>query len=224
MNATSDELEKVISKVKPGDVTPEIVRSLYKTEAYVPAAGGHNAIGVLGLGNEYPSAADFQQFMTAYRSDAVAATVTVSLLNGGGYDPSRPGLEASVDTQWCTAMSYPIPQNFYSTGGYFQWSTFDGLPAADDPYLAWLKYLLDLPHIPPTVIISYANPERQFSPEYAVTICDLFAQLGVLGVSVLVASGDDGVGPGDCRDSSGNVQFMPMFPATCTCEFIYPFV
>ncbi|KAF8263038.1 subtilisin-like protein [Lactarius quietus] len=214
-NATSDELVKVLSRDDFHMVTPEIVRSLYKTKAYVPTAGGYNAIGILGLTNEYPSPADLKQFMTAYRSEAVAATITVSWLNGGGYDPSRPGKEASVDTQYCSAMSYPTPQYFYSTGGLLKWSNVDGLPAEDDPYLAWLKYLLGLTHIPPTISISYANPEQQFPPEYAITICELFAQLGARGVSVLVASGNIGVGYGDCRDSSGNVQFIPMFPATC---------
>ena len=43
------------------------------------------------------------------------------------------------------------------------------------------------------------------------------AQLGTRGVTVLLATGDFGVGEGDCKDDSGKVQFLPMFPATCTC-------
>ena len=46
------------------------------------------------------------------------------------------------------------------------------------------------------------------------------AQLGARGVSVLFSSGDGGVSGianGDCHrnDGSGQVQFVPTFPATC---------
>ena len=44
------------------------------------------------------------------------------------------------------------------------------------------------------------------------------AQLGVRGVSILVASGDESVGAGNCLDASGNVQVTSMFPVTCTCD------
>ncbi len=45
------------------------------------------------------------------------------------------------------------------------------------------------------------------------------------GASVLFATGDLGVGKGDClvKDSSGHVsvQFHPVFPATCTCGVFF---
>jgi len=47
----------------------------------------------------------------------------------------------------------------------------------------------------------------------------LFSILGGHGVSVLVASGDDGVGRGDCIDLNGRFYFSPMFPASCACGF-----
>src|SRR6266702_2550765 len=50
----------------------------------------------------------------------------------------------------------------------------------------------------------------------------MFAQLGARGVSVLYAAGDDGVGDGDCKDDSGNVRFIPEFPASCTCRVLSP--
>ncbi|KAF8266385.1 subtilisin-like protein [Lactarius quietus] len=222
VNATSDELGRVLSRhTQPHEpligVTPSAVRWLYKTENYVPKAAGRNAIGILGLENELPSPSDLKRFMTEYRADAISATYTVVPVNGGKYDtnPSCPGSEASVDIQYCNVMAYPTPQYFYSTGGLLQWSALDGLPTQKDPYLVWLNYLLELRHIPPTITISYANPESMFPPEYATEICDLFAQLGVRGISVVVSSGDKGVGDGDCLDASGNVQFAPMFPPSC---------
>ncbi|KAI9451474.1 subtilisin-like protein [Lactarius psammicola] len=214
-NATSGEPVRALSRRDYPPVRPSTLRSLYRTEAYVPAAVGLNAIGILGLQNEYPSQADLTQFMELHREDAVSATFRYVLINGGGWDPSNPGTEASIDIQYAEAMSFPTPHIFFSTGGQYRWSGGIGLPGPGDAYLEWFKFLLTRPYLPPTITISYANPEPAFPPAYAIAVCHLFAALGLRGVSVLVSSGDHGVGLGDCKDSSGNVQFIPMFPASC---------
>ncbi|KAF8269933.1 peptidase S8/S53 domain-containing protein [Lactarius quietus] len=211
---TSGRRVRVLSKRDTPPITPPVVRKLYQTEQYVPAAGGQNALGTLGMKKEYPSQADLTKFMTDYRSDAVTATFYVIPVNGGGYDPTSPGIEASLDIQYASAMAYPTLQIFYSTGGSVKW--LNGVPTAEDAYLAWLKYLLMQTHIPPTITVSYGNPETSVPWTYATALCNVFAQLGLRGVSVLVASGDDGVGRGDCRDGAGNVRFYTYFPASCT--------
>ncbi|KAF8269942.1 peptidase S8/S53 domain-containing protein [Lactarius quietus] len=221
MNVTSGEPVRVLSRddeppnepVKPV-ITPDVLRWLYKTEKYIPAAADKNSLGIMGFLNEYPNKADLTRFMIDYRPDAADATFSVAPVNGGGYDPSRPGPEASVDIQYSSAIAYPTPQIFYSTGGPIEW-TPNGFPTLGDAYLAWLKYLLDEPYIPPTIGISYANPETTVPLLYATVVCNIFAQLGLRGVSVLVATGDDGVGRGDCLDSSGNARFVTVFPASC---------
>ncbi|KAF8263318.1 hypothetical protein EI94DRAFT_1700950 [Lactarius quietus] len=82
--------------------------------------------------------------------------------------------------------------------------------------MTWLKFLLDLEHIPPTINISWANPETSVPwTYYATPLCNLFAQLGLRGVSVLIASGDNGVCHGNCQDGAGSVRFYTMFPASC---------
>lgn len=52
--------------------------------------------------------------------------------------------------------------------------------------------------------------------KYARSVCNLFAQLGSRGVSVLFSSGDSGVG-GACitNDGSNRIHFPPQFPAAC---------
>jgi len=69
--------------------------------------------------------------------------------------------------------------------------------------------------VPQTITTTFGADERDMPQVLAYRICYLFAQLGVRGVSVLVASGDDGVGLGNCKDRSGNVRFIPTFPASC---------
>ena len=48
-------------------------------------------------------------------------------------------------------------------------------------------------------------------------VCNLFAQLGARGSSVMFSSGDDGVGGGDClsNDGTDTKMFIPNFPASC---------
>jgi len=217
VNATSEERVGVLSRRQGGEVMPPFLRALYHTENYVPAAMDWNSLGILGLRNEYPSQVDLRQFMYNFRQDALSAAFTVERVNGGEYDPGRPTTEASVDMQYAEAIAYPTPHIFYSTGGPLYWPAGTGAPGPGDAYLEWLKYLLYQPKIPATISISYANPETSLPRAYATTLCNLFAALGLRGVSVLVAAGDYGVGPGDCIDSSGNFRFIPMFPATCKC-------
>ncbi len=203
-------------------VRPPFLQRLYNTFAYDPAATDKNKLGVVGFVNEYPSQADLTKFMTDYNGDAEDATFTVEQVNGGGNDQSNPGLEASVDVQYAVAMGYPTRLIYYSNGGIVEWSESGEPTPGRDMYLGWFKYLLPQSNIPQTISISYGNYETDLPPAYAITLCNLFAQLGLRGVSVLFPSGDDGVGPGNCKDRSGNVRFIIEFPSSCTCGVLSP--
>ncbi|KAF8263866.1 subtilisin-like protein [Lactarius quietus] len=192
-------------------VTPSVLRSLYKTEGYVPAAVDRNVLGIAGYDGEFPSPQDLNQFMEEFRTDGEDATYTVELVNGGGYDPSNPGDEGDLDTQYAVGMAYPTPLTYYSTAG--------AVNTERDPYIHWLAYVLHQKAIPQTISTSYGNYEDTVPPDYAERICFLFAQLGARGVSVIFSTGDFGVGQGDCtfHDRSGNPVdlFLPIYPATC---------
>ena len=71
--------------------------------------------------------------------------------------------------------------------------------------------------IPQTISTSYGDDEQTVPLDYATSVCNMFAQLGAMGVSVLFASGDSGVGGGPCRsnDGKGSKKFIPAFPASC---------
>ena len=212
----SRKLAKVLS-TRDGEIMPSRLRWLYNTVEHTPAATDKNTFGVVGFVKEYPDQADLTSFMTKFDSEAEATTFTVVPVNGDEDDPSIPGTEeASIDVQYASAMAYPTPIIFYSVGGGGEWSDTTSEPLPGDSYNEWLKYLLDLPKIPQTISISYGYAEQAFPLEYAKAVCRLFAQLGARGVSVLYPSGVDGVGPGTCKDGSGNVRFIPEFPSSCT--------
>ncbi|KAH8987015.1 subtilisin-like protein [Lactarius akahatsu] len=191
-------------------MTPSFLRTFYKTSSYVPLAAGWNMLGVAGYLGDWPSPDDLRQFMNRYRFDATDATYRVVQIKSGGYDPSNPAIEPNVNIQYTSVIAFPTTNIFYSTGAS---------GTLGDPFINWLDYVLGQWNVPQTVSTSYGKPEHTVSPDYATHVCNLFAQLGVRGASVLFATGNDGVGRGDClvRDSSGNsrVQFLPTFPSSC---------
>ncbi|KAH9062387.1 subtilisin-like protein [Lactarius vividus] len=206
-SASGDPAMMLSSRAEVDQVTPAFLRWLYDTATYTPVAIGENVLGVVGLLGDDPSPADLWEFMGKYRPEAEDATFTVVEINGGGYDPTHPHEEANLDIQYAEAMAYPTPHIFYSTG--------KGPLGSDDWYVTWLEYILDQRDIPQTISISYGLEERYTSREYASYVCDMFAMLGALGVSVLVSSGNDGIGRGTCMNEDGVVRFLPRFPGTC---------
>ncbi|KAH9020962.1 subtilisin-like protein [Lactarius pseudohatsudake] len=212
--ATSGKPVRVLSS-RAGGVTPSQLRWLYKTFEYVPTAADRNTLGVFGFLEEYPSETDLTTFMTKFRPDVQPpslATFTVEQVDVAGYNPDNPGTEANIDVQYASAMAYPTPIIFYLAGA-MDWS-HSGEPVPGDAYVESLGYLLEQADIPQTISISYGTYEWTVPQEYARAVCILFAQLGARGVSVLYPSGDEGVGE-NCEDESGNVRFIPEFPASC---------
>ena len=225
VNTTSRDLTRTLSSRVDVDMTPEELRWLYRTVYYVPTATDKNALGVAGFLNQYPSPADLTSFMIQFRTDAVDATVFVDEVNGGDYDPENPGVEANLDLQYTEAIAYPTPHVFYSTGGKLYVKHGTNEPGEGDMWAEWLDYLLDPDldedEVPKTISISYGDLEFYLPLAYAQTLCDMFAQLGALGVSVLCPSGDDGVGHGQCKSLDGSVQFVPEWPSSCMVAFYF---
>jgi tripeptidyl-peptidase-1 len=89
---------------------------------------------------------------------------------------------------------------------------------SDEPYLTWVNYILGTEDIPQMISTSYGDDEQTVSKAYAVQVCNQFAQFGARGVSLLFASGDNGVGEdGYCysNDGLGTYEFLPGFPNDC---------
>ncbi|KAH9058271.1 subtilisin-like protein [Lactarius vividus] len=200
-------------------ITPAILRSLYNTVTYQPAATEQNMIGVTGFQGEYVGDEDLERFMRLFRSDANDPTFQVIDINDSGYDPDEPGSEANLDMQYTQGMAWPTPHVFYSVGGLAEEFIPDSVQPVNnnEPFLGWLETMIRLENVPQTISTSYGGNEQTFPPDYATSVCELFGQLGARGVSILFSSGDIGVGGGDCKknDGSGVVQFQPSFPSTC---------
>ncbi|RPD64171.1 subtilisin-like protein [Lentinus tigrinus ALCF2SS1-7] len=199
-------------------ITPACLRALYNTVNYTPKATTKNSLGVAGYLDEFANRADLQTFFQRFRSDAVGSNFTTVRVNNGGDDQSDPGVEANLDIQYTEGISFPTPNIYYSTGGSPPFKPDDNTPTnTNEPYLDWLNFILAQDTIPQTFTTSYGDDEQTVPFDYATSVCNLFAQLGARGSSIMFSSGDDGVGAGDCftNDGTNTKHFQPNFPASC---------
>ncbi|KAF2675078.1 tripeptidyl-peptidase 1 precursor [Microthyrium microscopicum] len=211
-------------------VTPQCFQALYKTANYEVQSDDENSIGFNNFLGEIPIRPDALEFVNKYRKDALeqANSFPQISIDGGPtqdgpltYAQALTGIsqEANLDVQAILGISSPTPVIAYSTGGE---PPFIPGPLSttntNEPYLTWINYVLDKDDTPPVVSTSYGDDEQSVPLDYAMRVCRGFAQLGARGISLLVASGDDGVGPNGKRcklQNTNTTGFLPGFPATC---------
>ena len=189
-----------------------------------------NAIGLTNYLGEANNRSDVYIYLEKYRPEASAAAFnfTVKVIASGD-DQQTPNnetqlaagkdLEGNLDAETILGMTWPTPLTAYSTGGSPPYLP-DKLTLNDtnEPYLTWLQYILAQPEIPQVISTSYGDDEQTVPYSYATAVCNGFAQLGARGISVLVASGDNGVGPAaDCftNDGRNTTTFLSGFPSGC---------
>jgi tripeptidyl-peptidase-1 len=162
--------------------------------------------------------------MERFSPDASEANFDVVTINGETnpeYSPTS-STEASLDIQYAAALAYNASATFYSTRGRAPWVSdtgrLDSNNSENEPFLDQLHYLTSLPdnELPSVLSTSYGEIEQSVPPSYAKSVCNLFAQLGARGVSVIHSSGDSGVGE-TCVSNDGRrrTKFQPIFPASC---------
>ncbi|KAM0192469.1 hypothetical protein ACHAPC_001806 [Botrytis cinerea] len=149
-----------------------------------PATLKTGLIGIAGFLKQWPSKTDLTTFMNNYAYFANKAYSYTCTLINGGTCPS-------------SGSGYP------GSGSN-----------TNEPYLEFLDSLLAATTLPQTISISYGDDEDTVPLSYADEVCNLFSQLGARGVSVLVASGDSGVGT-TCVTTGTTKGFTTSFPASC---------
>jgi len=193
-------------------ITPTCLANLYNF-----ASAKNQTVGLLGVAGfleEYAIKNDFTTFLNSYAYFSnKARTFTCTTVNGGSCPSSPAGIEANLDVQYAGSIASTVPMTYYSTAGRGQW--LGSGSNTNEPYIEFLNYLLALPaeSLPNTLSISYGDDEATVPLSYATTACNLFSQLGARGVSILVSSGDSGVGT-TCR-LNGKATFTTAFPAAC---------
>jgi tripeptidyl-peptidase I len=134
-----------------------------------------------------------------------------------------------LEAQTMLRIAWPIPLVSYSTSGkmpgkYFQ-PDKQYRENPNEAWLDWLDYMQKLPEdaLSSVVSINYGNDKQTVEKSHAEVICRGFQVLGSRGVTVLVSSGDAGVGANNmCESNSergpdGNPKkkFLTAFPSSC---------
>ncbi|PWN28386.1 subtilisin-like protein [Jaminaea rosea] len=200
-------------------VTAQCLRDLYGTADYKPSGKGQ-FIGISGFLEEYANYDDLAQYEADQRPDAKGYKFSEVSINGGLNDQSKPGGEASLDVQTVAGIAYPINSTYYSTAGRPPFKADAFTPTnTNEPYEDELNYLIGLKKLPSVLSTSYGDDEQTVPLEYAKRICSDIAGLTARGVSMLYASGDNGVGDtaSVCKSNDGKntTMFLPTFPSTC---------
>ena len=189
-------------------VEPSNLRWLYGTVEYHPVAYGPGKNTLAVVGNRLPRQQDLTAFMDAYREeDAAGATFNIENVDGEPLNLwELPDDTSSVAVQYATAMAYPTPLSVFR------------VLRTEDAFVDFIYFLLGMEPVPWTIGISFNYFfEETLSLGDANFLCNLFAQLGARGASVLVASGNTGVGGEDCN------SFVVEFPSSCMCDVYHPF-
>jgi len=109
----------------------------------------------------------------------------------------RSCVESLLDIEYLTGLAYPIPSTSYYSSTY---SLYD-----------WLAVILNDKAAPYVHSVSYGNDEvQQTSVAYMNSVNQQLQMAGTKGLTVMFASGDQGVWG---RTGSGDGKFNPDFPA-----------
>ncbi|KAL2371821.1 hypothetical protein RJ035_002836 [Blastomyces gilchristii] len=206
---------------------------LYGTWGYPQKAFAKNSIALVNFLGEVNNRSDIELFLNRYNPSAAKANAayqfTTEIIADGDdqQTPNTPeqnnankGFEGALDAQTILGLSWPVPMTTYNVGSKPPFRPVeDHQENTNEPYLAWLQYMQTKETLPHVISISYADTERSVPPEYARRVCREFAKLGARGVSILVASGDWGVGKSErCVMDNGRGKqrrFAPSFPSSC---------
>lgn len=204
-------------------ITPECLKSLYKIDYEADAKSG-SKVAFASYLEEYARHSDLTLFEQNIYPEALGQNFSVIQYNGGLNDQNSTddSGEANLDLQYIVGTSSPLPVTEFSTGGRGPWVADldqpDEADSANEPYLEFLQNVLKLPQedLPQVISTSYGENEQSVPKSYALSVCNLFAQLGSRGVSVIFSSGDSGVGSAcQSNDGKNTTKFQPQYPASC---------
>jgi len=175
-----------------GLVTPGVLKKRYSVPDDETGMTGNTSMAVAEFQGQYFKTTDLAAF-----SKGCGVDVTVDTVVGGNKETA--GVEATLDIEYIKGVSPSIPLTVvYSE----QYSLSD-----------WVKQISSMEDAPLVHSVSYGNDEKQqTSTEYMVTCNTQFMAAGARGLSILFASGDQGVcGRSGC--GTINKRFKPDFPA-----------
>ena len=177
----------------PNYVTPALLNKVYSIDSNIGSS--QVSQGVFETGNEYYSPSDLSAFQsyTGLPQESVAVDI------GGHQENNACGigdcLEGNVDVQYMMGVSQVTPITYY----YFHKNNF---------ILDWLVAVASMASPPLVLSVSWGASDSFFSTSYMTSANDQAKILSAMGVTLIAASGDDGVNGG------AGCGYTTIFPAS----------
>ncbi|PWN33128.1 subtilisin-like protein, partial [Meira miltonrushii] len=190
-------------------VTPTCLRQYYGTYNYTPTAvNGITDVFIAGFIGQNFSPTDLSTFLKKYRPDAANANVEVINQAGALNIPVSllSGAEAMLDTETIVSATYPLKATFFNYGNQLTQGDIFELAFTDimNNYEKYGK--------PGVYSVSYGADENTITAQEAAALCKTAAALTAMGTTILIASGDNGVGG---TDGDTCPPFVPTYPSGC---------
>ncbi|OCH86873.1 family S53 protease [Obba rivulosa] len=185
---------------------PQCLQDLYGIPG-TTATQSTNTIGISAFGDKSANIEDLQQFLQLFRPDLPSSTeFIISSVDGGVDNRTRAdaATEPTLDTQYTIGIASGVTTSLIVVGT----DNTDGI----DGFLDEILFLLNETAPPQVLTTSAGFTEDKVDFALASNMCNVHAQLGARGVSVIFASGDGGVSG---VSSQNCTTFLPVFPATC---------
>jgi len=189
---------------------------------------------------------DLDKFFGLFEPDLIGQRPRMERIDGGytqtDYKLLPFNMEPDLDFEYAIALTAPQNITDIQVGDKHHLGNLNLMLAAFDKYYCdSLDLSIDYQSLddlgknetidcgtvsPPKVLsISFGWPEAAFPPEYLHRQCYEFLKLGLMGITVIVASADagtgSGLGPGFCINEETGAhnattgKFSPSFPASC---------
>ena len=196
--------------------TVSFLSTLYNVPAGQKVKNNASTQAVAEFYGEYYSNVDLAEFLRYSGLAKAEINASTNILYGTNNE-STPGGEAQLDVEYLMGMAPGAETYFYSV------SALNPYDEENEGFLTWL-YVVGNETNPPLVqSLSYGDVEQSvFMPNntdaynYGVRCDEEFMLMGLRGVSVLVSSGDDGIGGTLIREDQAAAcsQAWPEWPAS----------
>lgn len=188
--------------------TPITLKRSYSIPDGARGRAHNNSMSVVEFLGQYYSPSDMQGFLDGLGVNSMIDNITLL----GPNDPSNPGGEAMLDIEYIMGLAPNIKTVFWSVGTYGPYPDGNGAPQED--FLNWVYAVSNSSDIPYVHSVSYSDAENSLPRNYTDRLNDEFMKLGMRGVTVLIASGDDGTGGYLTRNDVKQCEpFVPQFPS-----------
>lgn len=145
---------------------------------------------------------DISSFQTTYNLQQQKAIVVGPNSPFCAFNPNG-CIEATLDIEYIMAIAQGAPTTFWA------------IDASDQsPFLDWLIALAASPTAPLVNSVSYGEVEPNVDPTVRSRFETEAQTLGARGITIIIASGDDGVANFPARTDPNQCGFFPSYPAS----------